>query len=86
MDKKLKPCTTCGWDQPVISISEYHDGKKSIKDLFAVICNNCGAKSGNWTRKKDAIQAWNHKYEIMVSTIEVLTNKITKTQERIIGK
>ena len=60
-DTKLKPCPFCG-NEPTIVVRK---GKDGWRDRYSILCDyehgGCGAESGWYHYKSEAIESWNHR-------------------------
>lgn len=62
MEEKLKPCPFCGNNEITITV---RIGKNGFRDRYAVLCDygdgGCGAESGWYHSKEEAVFAWNQR-------------------------
>lgn len=52
MNVKLKPCPFCG---------KLHHEVSDYKPVYRVECTFCGARTGNCSSEREAIEAWNRR-------------------------
>lgn len=58
-DKELKNCPFCGADYSFLEIIEC--GARGSDAVYAVLCCECGARSGRTATKGEAKAAWNER-------------------------
>lgn len=55
-ESELKPCPFCGSDHSFLEVIEC--GTRGTPEVYAVMCCNCGARSGRCGTQKEAMEAW----------------------------
>lgn len=56
---ELKPCPFCGADYGFLEIIKC--GVTGSSHVYAVMCCECGGRSGRAETKDDAVEAWNRR-------------------------